>query len=647
LIYDNLDRVQEEDDAYSQTVLYGHDPLGRVTTITYPGNVTLTNFYDPLGRLTNQVDWAGRQMSYGYDLADRLRTRRYPNGVAQTNGYDDAGRLTDLSYISPQISTNTPVQIALSYAYDRNGNKVGNSERGTFAWPMPSLVDETSRFTAAGRITNRVDALSPTNNFTYQYDASGNMTNAFGGGQSWKLAYDEDNRVTALSWDCGLTHKDITNRYDALGRRIARKVDGVETRYVLDLSGGMERILCDTTASGQITAWYIHGPDLCYRVDASNNIICYHADAQANIVALTDGGGTNVAQYAYTPYGRSLGSTNFSPSTINSQPYTFVGSQGVMEELPGLYFMRARYYSADAGIFLSTDSVRKIGPGWKPVTYAYANGNPLHFVDSSGKEGIDPLFIFDAADIIYKSANGQSSYLEIAAYGAGAVGTIAITAAAAAASAPVWVPAVALGLGVISLTSGANGYAEDWKENRGLIGGPIKSGLVSLANLPLEPNSTPAMTYNGRSIMNDQIPSLFASGGNITSAGQPQVFSQQSASKNVSTIGGGGISAGSTSGGSPSGNKSLVNQTVNSFSVTSTMNSFQSIAPAPASNIAGTTPMVSSSVSSGGNRSGSTATSTQITSSSTSFLGQVGGFISNVATSIGNFFGGLFGGGHR
>ena len=166
MIYDNLDRVQEEDDAYSQTVLDGHDPLGRVTTITYPGNVTLTNFYDPLGRLTNQVDWAGRQMSYGYDLADRLRTRRYPNSVAQTNGYDDAGRLTDLSYTCPQISTNTPVQIALSYAYDRNGNKVGNSERGTFAWPMPSLVDETSRFTAAGRITNRVDALSPTNNFT-------------------------------------------------------------------------------------------------------------------------------------------------------------------------------------------------------------------------------------------------------------------------------------------------------------------------------------------------------------------------------------------------------------------------------------------------------------------------------------------------
>lgn len=66
-----------------------------------------------------------------------------------------------------------------------------------------------------------------------------------GNDQSWHLAYDEDNRTTRISWDCGLTHKDITNRYDALGRRIAKTVDTTETRYALDLGTGMERILCD------------------------------------------------------------------------------------------------------------------------------------------------------------------------------------------------------------------------------------------------------------------------------------------------------------------------------------------------------------------------------------------------------------------
>ena len=116
------------------------------------------------------------------------------------------------------------------------------------------------------------------------------MTNANGGGQSWALTYDEDNRTTSIHWQVlPLTDKLITNRYDALGRRISRKQDGTETRYVLDLAGSMERILCDTDASGNITAWYVHGPDLCYKVNATNGLLCYHADAQANIIALTSG----------------------------------------------------------------------------------------------------------------------------------------------------------------------------------------------------------------------------------------------------------------------------------------------------------------------------------------------------------------------
>ena len=48
---------------------------------------------------------------------------------------------------------------------------------------------------------------------------------AAGGGQSWRLTYDEDNRTISINWDAGITSKLITNRYDALGRRISKKVD--------------------------------------------------------------------------------------------------------------------------------------------------------------------------------------------------------------------------------------------------------------------------------------------------------------------------------------------------------------------------------------------------------------------------------------
>ncbi|HXT11398.1 MAG TPA: LamG-like jellyroll fold domain-containing protein [Candidatus Angelobacter sp.] len=388
-IYDALDRVKQQDDANSKTVLYGYDPLGRVTFITYPGGKTLTNSYDPLGRLTNQVDWAGRQMNYTYDLADRLVTRSYPNGVLQTNKFDTSGRVTSMAFFTPNppSSTNSPIQMALSYAYDRNGNKTGEGESGTFSWPLPSLNDETANFSPSGRLQNRmIQNNSATSNqvssITYRYDSSGNMTNANGHGETWALTYDEDNRTTSIDWDAGISSKHIINRYDALGRRFSKSIDGVMSGYVLSLAGGMERVLCDLDANGNITAWYVHGADLCYRVDATNGLTCYHADAIGNVLALTDGQTNLVAKYAYTPYGLSLCSTN--SANQDSNPYLFVGSQGVMEELPGLYFMRARYYAADADAFLSTDSMKKIGPGWKPSMYDYASGNPLNNFDPTG-----------------------------------------------------------------------------------------------------------------------------------------------------------------------------------------------------------------------------------------------------------------------
>jgi RHS repeat-associated protein len=331
------------------------------------------------------VDWATRQTGYGYDAGDRLIYRRYPNGVVQTNTFDAAGRITGLT-----CSRSTTINMALTYAYDRNGNKTGGGESGTFAWPLPSLTDDNSQFTPAGKLTNRQTknnsvVSNQTSTIIYAYDASGNMTNASGNGQSWTLTYDEDNRTTSIDWEAGITSKHVSNRYDALGRRVSKTVDGGTTGFVLSLGGSMERVLCDLNGSGNVTAWYVHGPDLCYKVDATNGVTCYHPDAMANIIALTDANANLVAQYAYTPYGRSLGSTNLQAQVSN--PYLFVGAQGVTEEsaIPDFYFMRARYYSAEAGGFLSTDSVKKIGPGWQPSAYLYAGGNPLGRVDPSGK----------------------------------------------------------------------------------------------------------------------------------------------------------------------------------------------------------------------------------------------------------------------
>ena len=374
-VYDSLDRVTEYTDPFSKKVKYAYDSAGRLAAVTYPDNKVVTNRYDSLGRLTNQMDWAAREIKYSWDKANRLVTRQYPNGITQTNAYDAAGRLTSLSYVR---SSGNPL-IALEYAFDRNGNKISQLEQGTLNWALPAPFDETATYTPSGRLLARSDALNTTNSFTYTYDAAGNMTNALSSNQNYALAYDEDNRVLSVAWRTNGVTRTIQNRFDALGRRVSKKDNGVETRYVLDLSARMERTLCDMNASSQITAWYVHGPDLNYRVDSGSALSVYLADAHANVIAVADANTNLVTTYAYTPYGRLLGITG-----IQSDPFRFVGSQGVMQDLPDIYFMRARYYSANAALFLSVDPVRNIGPTWRPIGYAYGGLNPMSNMDPRG-----------------------------------------------------------------------------------------------------------------------------------------------------------------------------------------------------------------------------------------------------------------------
>lgn len=396
LTYDSMDRVLTAKDTFNKIVTYTYDAANRLKTTQYPGGQTLTRGYDPAGRLTTLTDWAtptARVSTFTYDKVGRLKTHAYPNGITTALGYDNAGRVTTLN----QGPTANPSQVALSYAYDRNGNKTSEQKKGVLDWQPGSGAgqvaefDETYTPTAAGRLVSSTDSKNANRNTTYAYSESGNMTSATSAAVSTTFSYDEDNRVTQLSYTAPpLATQTVANRYDALGRRISRTLTAggppVETRYVLDLIGGMERILCDTDSSGTIMTRYVHGPDgLGYKEDAATSAItCYHADAMGNILRLTDGTGASVADYTYNPYGRVLVTTGAA-----ANPYRFVGSQGVTEEFPNLYFMRARYYSAEAGVFLSVDPVKNIGPGWKAQAYAYAEGNPLKFSDPAGLMSMD------------------------------------------------------------------------------------------------------------------------------------------------------------------------------------------------------------------------------------------------------------------
>jgi RHS repeat-associated protein len=94
-------------------------------------------------------------------------------------------------------------------------------------------------------------------------------------------------------------------------------------------------------------------------------------DALGSTIALVNASGGLVTQYAYDPFGN----TTFSGAT-SSNAFQYTGREN---EGNGLYFYRARYYSAVLGRFVNEDPA-KDGLNF----YAYADGDPIDFSDPSG-----------------------------------------------------------------------------------------------------------------------------------------------------------------------------------------------------------------------------------------------------------------------
>jgi RHS repeat-associated protein len=368
-------------------------------------------------------------------------------------------------------------------------------------------------------------------------------------------------------------------------------------------------------------------------VNATNGLICYHADATANIIALTDGNTNLVAQFAYTPYGRSLGSTNSQGQLAD--PYLFVGSQGVVEEVPGLYFMRARYYSADAGVFFSTDPVKKIGPGWKPVSYEYVNGNPLGSTDPSGESPLLVAFkIYGFLNDATKLAMGETTMADLAKKKT--EDRIALSG----------IYGVNAEVGEILVSS--KGIFDDARKGEGL---PAAIGNAYLGLVYAAGNALGNVLYNNFGVG--------SSGSTVLSsptAGTTPMAVLPASSRQLQPA---ALSIGGIGSGSASSSQSMSSRAAGAGSYAQSVTAQTQTRSAPSSSGSGAT---TQSVSGGGSSSGSggsaiggvvnsvsswvSSTSQSISQAVQSASRTVSQAISTAVSSVGSWFSGLFGGHH-
>lgn len=413
--WDALDRLTGVTPEAGGSITLDYDPTGFLTAVDYPNGLASRYDMSPDGTLAAVAHEDGSapllEQDFDYD-ARFLLERETEDGVATTFDHDAVYRQVSASGGRDE-----------QYTWDASGNRITSHRSGLHEYlPGNRLVrddDFEYAYDAQGRLETRTDRVSGLTR-DYHYDA--------------------------LSRLSGITREDgsgVAYRYDALGRRIEKSVDGQITRYIHD----GPHIAFEFDGSGTLRARFSFGPGLDRPLAQVRDgaAYFYHASHLGHIRLLSDASGAVVNEYDYD----SFGNPTLALDTV-ANPFGFAGRQRDAES--GLYQVRARYYDPASGRFISPDPLGFNAEGNN--FYAYVLGSPLNFNDPTGRG-------------LRETVSG------VVKVGAGIVGFGATVALAGAAT-----PLVAAGIIIVGSAAAASA---------------IGSGLSELISQQRQPDVVPAI----------------------------------------------------------------------------------------------------------------------------------------------------------
>jgi RHS repeat-associated protein len=439
LTYDAGSRVTQRRLRDGQSIGFGYDDLGRVTSKTFSaGDATISYTYDLLGRRgTVTRGSSGIVLTYGFDVLSRLLYEWQPFGSSSSQ-YDVAGRRTRLTWNDGYYVTydydnvgemaairengaTSGVGVLATFSYDDLGQRLtlargnGTSTTGVYDYgaaprlgcmwqdlnggttqaacsttPTASGQDQEVNFAynPASQITRRTsanDAYAWTQSYNVNRGYTANGLNQYTASGSITPTYDARGNLTSA----GGTTYGYTSENELLSAtgataatfgydglgRIVEYDTSVSTRFVYD---GPNIIAEVANPSGSVLRRYVHGPG------DDEPLVWYEGSGTTDRRWLhADERGSIIA--VTDGSGNAIAINSYDSwgisQTTNLGRFQYTG-QVWLPEL-GLYSYKARIYSATLGRFLQTDP---IGYGDGLNWYNYAHGDPIDGRDPTGED---------------------------------------------------------------------------------------------------------------------------------------------------------------------------------------------------------------------------------------------------------------------
>ncbi len=346
----------------------------RVTSIKVDGQTVISNVqYQPfgppvswqmgaIGTYSRSFDTAGRIVSHTHengqrqltwDAASRPTSMQNPDGSTWTFGYDVLDRLT---------LANQGALGSRTYGLDWVGNRTSQTENGTnYAFGVDS---------GSNRLTT---ASTPTQTYSYQYDAAGRIigdgVRTFGWTNAGLLATATKGVMSANYF------------YNGFEQRV-KKVTSQTTRYYVYAEDGLSLLgEYEQGVGGAVSALneivYLQGIPVAVLHEGLVNFI--QVDHLETPRTIKNAAGAVVWRWESDAFG--VGEPNQNPSGLYLFEFNGRLSGQQLDSETGLHFNNARYYDPSAGRYLSSDP---IGLQGGLNNYAYVHGSPLVGSDPEG-----------------------------------------------------------------------------------------------------------------------------------------------------------------------------------------------------------------------------------------------------------------------